>query len=346
MQWKSFVTTLLSVVLALIIGAIVILLGKQNPLEAYQALLRGSLGSKTAITETLLHATPLIFTGLAVGFAFKGGLFNIGGEGQLLIGGLLASIAAFSIKGVPPFIHLHLVLIAAVVGGALYGAIPGFLKAKLGVHEVINTIMLNWVALYLVMFLVNNPFKDPSGLGTPSPLSSAAIPILVAGSRLHVGLILALVTALFIWFILSRTVLGYEIKGMGHSLHAAEYGGVNIVKRIIITMAISGGLAGLAGAMEYVGVLGRLPSTLWFAGYGFEGIAVALVGKNHPLGIILSALLFGALGTGGTQMQLAANISKEVTGIIQALVILFVAAPDIIKQLIPLLKEKVTINAA
>lgn len=346
MQWKPLVITIYSITLALIVGAVIILVGKHNPLEAYQALLKGALGSKTAATETLLRATPLILTGLAVGFAFKGGLFNIGGEGQFLIGGLLASIAAFSIKNIPPFIHLPLVLFAGALGGALYGAIPGCLKAKLGVHEVINTIMLNWVALYLVMFLVNNPFKDPSGLGTPAPLASATIPTLISGSRLHIGLILAIITALFIWFILSRTVFGYEIKGMGHSLPAAEYGGITIGNRIVLTMAIAGSMAGLAGSMEYIAVLGRIPSTLWFSGYGFEGIAVALVGKNHPLGIILSALLFGALGTGGTQMQLTANISKEITGIIQALVILFVVAPDIIKHFFPFLKERVTTNAA
>lgn len=338
--------TLCSIVLALLIGAVVILLGKNNPILAYEALLTGSLGSKPAVAETLLRATPLILTGLAVSFAFKGGLFNIGGEGQFLIGGLLASIAAFSIKGLPAILHLPLVLAAGIAGGALYGAIPGWLKAKLGVHEVINTIMLNWIALYFVMFLVNNPLKDPSGLGTPSPLPSANIPILISNTRLHIGLFFALIAALCIWFILSRTVFGYEVKGIGYSPLAAEYGNIPVGKRIVSIMAISGALAGLAGAMEYVGVIGRIPSTLWFSGYGFEGIAVALVGKNNPFGIILAALLFGALGTGGTHMQLVANISKEITGIIQALVILLVVAPDLIKEILPFLKGKGILSGA
>lgn len=339
MRFHGFIITICSIILALIFGAVIIVVSKHNPLDAYEALFNGSFGSLNAITETLRRATPLILTGLAVSFAFKGGLFNIGGEGQFIIGGLCASVVAFGIKGLPSIVHIPMILVAAIIGGGVYGAIPGWLKAKLGVHEVINTIMLNWIALYIVSFLVNNPLKDPSGLGTPLALPSASFPILVPDSRLHIGLLIAVISAIIIWFVLAKTTFGYETKGIGFSGMAAEYGGIPIGKRIVQIMAISGAMAGLAGAMEYVGVLGRIESTLWFSGYGFQGIAVSLVGKNDPFGVILSSILFGALGAGGHKMELVTDISKEITLIIQALVILFVVAPDIVKGVIPIFKK-------
>ncbi|MBI2251496.1 MAG: ABC transporter permease [Armatimonadetes bacterium] len=338
-NWKEFFIPILAIFLALILAGIFIILSGKNPLTAYKALYLGSFGNIYSLSETLLKTIPLILTGLSVAFAFRGGLFNIGGEGQFLIGGFTAGFVGFTFS-LPSFIHIPLALLAGFLAASLYAALAGYLKARLGVHEVINTIMLNWIALYLVTYLVNNPFKDLSGMGSPLIKESALLPALIPQSRLHIGLLIVLILTFIVWYILKYTPWGYEVKALGFSPKAAEYGKINLVKNIVLILAFSGGLAGIAGSMEYLGVLGRIPSTLWFSGYGFDGIAVALVGKNNPAGVVLSSLLFGALRTGGNIMQRDAQISKDIVGIIQALVIILVVAPEIIRTILPFLKRK------
>ncbi|HXE73278.1 MAG TPA: ABC transporter permease [Candidatus Nitrosotenuis sp.] len=343
-RWADLlVPPLVAIAVALLLGALVIWLVGKDPLEAYRALFLGSVGSKRRLAETLLKAVPLILTGLSVALAFHAGLFNIGGEGQFLVGGMAGAIVGFSL-GLPPALHIPLTLLGGLLGGAVYGFIPAWLKVRFGVHEVINTIMLNWIALLVVQWMVSKggPFHDAeSGTGSPEIAASAQLPILLEGTRLHYGLFLSLAVALLVAYILRRTTTGYELKAVGFSPLAAEYGGISLRRNVLLAMSLAGAFAGVAGAMQYMGLENRVPVTLDFSGYGFDGIAVALVGRNDPFGVILAALLFAALRTGGQTMQLEADISKDLVSLVQAIVILFMVAPEVFRFLLPRLRPPV-----
>ena len=321
---------------------------------AYGAMLNGSLGSLSAIVaalqsgdavqirqafypmlESLVAATPYIFAGLAVAVGFRCGLFNIGVEGQLFIGAIFSAYVGYSLKGLPALIHLPLALLAGALGGALWALPPAILKAKVGAHEVINTIMMNYIAFRLSDWLLNGPMMRP---GTANPVSpniepSAELPRFFADPiRFHLGFFIALGVAFFVWWFLFRTTLGFELRTVGTNPNAARYSGMSITRNYLIAFALSGALAGLAGANEVLGVNHNLASA-FSAGYGFDSIALALLGKSHPFGVVLSALLFGTLRSGGTRMQNVAKIPVDIIGIIQALVIAFIAAPAIIRSL-------------
>jgi simple sugar transport system permease protein len=333
---KEILLPISSIFLAFLVGAVIIKASGRSPFLAYQSLLMGGFGSLGNLAQTCLFSIPLIFTGLSVALAYKCGLFNIGGEGQFLLGGLFAMAAAIYIHA-PFIIHFPLCLLCGFAGGAVAGAIPGWLKARYGIHEVINTIMLNWICLNFVTYIVNGPMRSHSGLGTPEPLKTAVPPLiipdsLIPGNQLNIGFIIAIIFVLLVGFYLSRTVQGYELKAVGLNPMAAEYGGISISKNIFLALCLAGGLSGLGGTFYYLGDLGRIPSTLSFPGYGFEGIAVALVGKLDPLGVFLASLLFGALESGGIFMQLNANVPKDLVTIIQGLVIIFVIAPGLVQS--------------
>ncbi|MBE7549960.1 MAG: ABC transporter permease [Anaerolineales bacterium] len=298
---------------------------------AYGALFSGSLGSAAAISESLVAATPYIFTGLAVAVGFRGGLFNIGGEGQLLVGAAAAVIIGYSFQ-LPAVIHLPLALLGGMAGGALYASIPGILKAKTGAHEVINTIMLNYIAFRFFDWAFTGPLRRPGGDRpvTAEIFPTAYLPQLFEGYRFHWGFFLALLTAFVIWWLLFKTTLGFEIRTVGANPNAARYGGIKITRIIVLTMAISGGLAGLAGTNEVLG-LNHFLAGGFSSGYGFDAIALALLGKSHPLGVVLAALLFGTLRNGATRMQSIASIPIDIISIVQALVIVFIAAPAIVR---------------
>lgn len=298
---------------------------------AYGALFSGSLGGPGAISESLVAATPYIFAGLAVAVGFRGGLFNIGGEGQLLVGAAVAVIIGYSFQ-LPAIIHLPLALLGGMAGGALYASIPGILKAKTGAHEVINTIMLNYIAFRFFDWAFTGPLRRPGGDRpvTAEIFPSAYLPQLFEGYRFHWGFFLALLTAFIIWWLLFKTTLGFEIRTVGANPNAARYGGIKITRIIVLTMAISGGLAGLAGTNEVLG-LNHFLAGGFSSGYGFDAIALALLGKSHPLGVVLAALLFGTLRNGATRMQSIASIPIDIISIVQALVIVFIAAPAIVR---------------
>ena len=322
--------------------------------EAYGALLTGALGSPQVyfdafasgdinqiiaafnpVSESLLAATPLIFTGLAVALGFRAGLFNIGGEGQLYLGAIFAGWVGFSFIGLPWFIHLPLAVAFGFLGGALWGFIPGFLKARTGAHEVIVTIMLNYVAYRLLDLVLRQPWFQRPGRSDPiSPLiePSAVIPPIIEGLRVNWGFVLALVAAAFVSWLLFRSTLGFEFRAVGLNPSAAKYAGMNISRTLILTMAICGGLAGLAGATEILGVT-KAVSPGFSPGYGFDGIAVALLGGSSPIGVVLSAILFGVLRAGATPMQSATGIPIDLVVVIQALVVMFVAAPRLIREI-------------
>jgi simple sugar transport system permease protein len=286
------------------------------------------------ISESLVITTPYIFAGLAVALGFRGGLFNIGAEGQLFVGGLASVYVGYTVKGLPWIIHLPLALLAGILAGAIWGAIPGFLKARTGAHEVINTIMMNYIAFRLTDHLLSGPMARPDGLPiTPEIAPSAYLPSLFERPmRLHWGFFLALAVAFLVYWFLWRTTRGFEIRMVGANPNAARYAGIGIASTIVITMAISGGLAGLAGTSQILGVDHRMVRA-FSTGYGFDSIALALLGNSHPLGVVLSALLFGFLRGGAARMQSIAGVPVEIIRIIQALVIIFVAAPEIIRAL-------------
>lgn len=286
------------------------------------------------ITESLVVATPYILTGLAVALGFQCGLFNIGAEGQFFIGGLASVFVGYSVKGLPAFIHLPLCLLAGVAGGALWGAIPGYLKAKTGAHEVINTIMTNYVAFRLSEWLLNGPMQR-EGYRPVSPeiQPSAYLPqFFPSPIRFHAGFFLALAVAGFVYWLLFKTTIGFEIRTVGANPRAARYAGINITRNFVLAMALSGGLAGLAGSNDILGLIHYMPNA-FYSGYGFDAIALALLGKSNPAGVVVAALLFGALRNGATRMQSAAQIPIDIISILQALIIIFIAAPEIIRWL-------------
>ncbi len=324
---------------------------------AYGALFQGSIGSPSQIyqgirtyldsgnskflmesiwpiTESLVASTPYIFAGLAVALGFRCGLFNIGVEGQFFIGALCSAWVGYTFTGIPWFIHLPLAILAGALGGAFWGAIPGYLKAVTGAHEVVNTIMMNWISFRLSDWLLNGPMKAPGYRPiTPQIEATAALPRLFpAPLRFHVGFFLALVTAAVVYWLLFKTTIGFEIRAVGANPDAARYAGINITRNFILAMVFSGALAGLAGASQVLGT-DHWVGQGFSAGYGFDAIALALLGKSHPLGVVLAALLFGTLRSGATRMQSIAGIPIDIISIIQALVIIFVAAPAIIRWL-------------
>jgi general nucleoside transport system permease protein len=342
-DWRTgLVIPLLAIFTALLIGLVIIMLTGSSFSEAmgaYQALLKGSVGSLRAISETLTAATPLILAGLSVALAFRAGLFNIGGEGQALIGGMFAVWVGFSITGLPIYVHLPLAILAGIVGGAAWGFIPGFLKAKTGAHEVITTIMLNYIALRLVDFLLKTSIFQREGRNDPvskNVEATANYPTFLSGFdsalRVHAGLFVALGAAFLIYWLLFRTTIGFEFRAVGANPNAARYAGISVTKVYILVMLIAGALAGSAGAGQVLGVLDR--ATPGFtANLGFDGIAVALLGRSNPWGVVAAALLFGGLRAGGQQMQVSASVGIDLISVIQALIIMFVAAPALIASI-------------
>ena len=331
----------LAIFTALVIGGIIIWFVGGDPFLAYKGLLQGSWGSKKAISETFIWATPYILAGLAVALAFNGGLFNIGAEGQLAVGATCTALVGYALPvwlgfDLPMFIHLLLALIAGMIGGGIWAAIPGALKAYTGAHEVINTIMMNYIALNTISYLMNGVMKDKSPTNviarTPLIAESARIPPIFDGLRIHWGFILALAVAVLIWWLLNKTTLGFEIRTVGLNPDAAKYAGINVKRIIILTMTLSGMLAGLAGSVEVTGLNYR--HELGFSiGYGYDAIAIALLGRSSPLGVVLASLLFASMRNGATRMQFLTQLPVDLISMIQALILLFVAADAIIRYI-------------
>lgn len=322
----SIVMPVISVIFGLLIGAIFMKVIGKDPIRAYQVLWNSSFGSMRGFAETLVNTTPLIFTGLAVSFAFRTGLFNIGGDGQFLVAYTATAWIGYAFN-LPWFIHIPLALGIGIIAGGLWGGFAGYLKATLGVHEVITTIMMNYIALYFTGYLIGGPMMKPGALpATPKIAETAKLWRVLPPSRLNAGFILALIAAAFIYYFLWKTTLGYEVRAVGFNPGAAKYGGINVAKNMVLAMFISGALAGLAGSIQVMGLEHRAYQPFGFIGYGFTGIAIALLGKNHPGGVILGALLFGVMARGSMLMQSMAGVPKEVIEIIQAIIVFFVAA--------------------
>jgi ABC-type uncharacterized transport system permease subunit len=301
--------------------------------DAYSAMIRSSLGSPRAIGETLVSTTPLLFAGLAFSVSFKAGLFNIGAEGQMLMGTLWAGWVGFHYS-LPLAVHVPAALLAGMLGGALWGAIPGLLRARTGAHEVISTIMLNYIGLRVVDYaLSTDAFLRPGRQDPISPpvKSSAELPGLIPDTRANVGILLALAAAWLVWWVLFRSTIGFELRAVGANPKAARYAGMSVTFAWVTATAFSGALAGLGGAVQLLGVNRSITSG--FTGVGFDAIALALLGRTHPVGVILASLLFGIMRAGSVGMQAATSTPVDIITVIQAVVIALVAAPALIRAL-------------
>jgi general nucleoside transport system permease protein len=342
-----------AIVLALLVGAVLIIIGDDDVKEAasyffaapwdtisaaltavgdaYRTLVSGAVGGPDQIAESLTQATPLICGGLGVSLAFRTGLFNIGAQGQLIIGAIFAGWVGFSLH-LPVVVHLIIAVVAGIVGGAIWGGVVGLLKARTGAHEVIVTIMLNYVAIYLLQWLLTtNEFRRPGREDPISPVvdSNAQYPQL-GDTRLHVGFLLALLAAAFVWWLLGRSTIGFELRAVGANPDASRAAGMSVGRAYVIAMTVAGALAGLAGTQQVLGT--DLPLTDGVAAsVGFDSITVALLGRGTPVGTVLAGLLFGALNAGGLQMQLQTQTPLTLTTVLQALIVLFVAAPALVR---------------
>ncbi len=316
------------------VAAIAVLLSGANPVDAFVALFEGAFTNRNALPETLVSTIPYVFLGLAVAAGFRAGLFNIGAEGQFYLGALFGVFVGFRVHGVPGIAHIPLAVMAGMLGGCLWGAIPGVLKARFGAHEVITTIMLNYVAFLLTDWLINNrgPMADlrASAPKTPFIDLSARLPVLLPGTRLHLGLLLALAAVPVVWFLLERTTIGFRIRAVGLNATAARAAGISVGWTLVTVMGISGALAGLAGADEILGVSHFMPAA-FSTGLGFDAIAVALLARSNPWAILPAAFLFGAMRSGAGFMQLETQVSTDLISIVQATVIMFIAAPLLVR---------------
>jgi len=341
--WSVAAVPVVVIGLSVLLGAVIIVFSELLvpghtfdiglPVVAYSALVSGALGNPDAVVSTLVYSTPLIFGGLAVGFGFKAGLFNIGAQGQFLVGALGAVMAGVALAEVPAPIAIPLAALAGFVAGGIWGFIPGFLKAVSGAHEVVSTIMLNYVAVQLLAALVSGPLKVPR---SPSPVTfdvgNAAFPVIL-GRNGHLGIALALLAAIFVWWLLYRTTWGFEVRAVGANPDAARYAGMRPKLITIATMTFSGALAGLAGTSVLLGVTHSMTSSFGTT-VGFDSIAVALLARSNPLVIVPAALLFGGMRAGAGLMQIKAQIPVELVDVLQATILLFLVASPVLRRVL------------
>jgi len=353
--------TLISIFTGIFIGAIIMLAAGFNPFHAYGVMLQGIFGRPKYISYVIIRSTPLILTGLSIAFAFRTGLFNIGAEGQFIIGSTAAVAAGYFVH-LPMLLHIPFVILVAMTAAGLYGGIAGFFKAKFGVNEVISTIMLNWIALYLANFLIYTPgFQKPGGEVSYSIQPTASITFMerwkqseagrewliqhpfwndIFKTPMNWGIFIALAMAFLVLFILRKTTLGYRLRAVGFNKNAAEYGGINVKKHMVVSMTIAGALAGLGGAVQVMGVSHSISLLAAMEGYGFDGIAVSLIGNSTPFGCVFAGLLFGALKYGGPKIQPAMGAPSEIINIVIGVIVFFIAMPQLIKAILNLMKKR------
>jgi simple sugar transport system permease protein len=335
-SWSSALVPVAAVALALLVGAGMLLALGADPIAAYAAMGDGAFGSVGAFAQTLVKATPLLLVGLGITIAFRGGVINIGGEGQVIVGALAAGALALALPGLAGAALLPLCMLAGAAAGALWGGVPGTLKARLGVNEILSTIMMNQIAIQLYYFMIRGPLIDPLEIERGTRIAhSAELPVqvwlarLVPRTSLHTGAIVAVVLAVLVYLFLWRTTVGYRIRAVGLNPDASRYAGINVPMYQVLALALGGMFAGLAGAMEVLGVHHRLIEGL-SSGYGFSGIVAALFGKLHPLGAIPASVLFGGLLVGAQRLQRAMQVPSYLVDTMLGLVVLFVVSSDIL----------------
>ena len=328
---EGLVTPFVAIVIAVLIGAVVMLLTGHNPLTAYGALFSGAFGSTVNLSNTMANAIPLILSGLGVAIGFKSGLFNIGAEGQYWIGSMAAVWIGYSEHGLPPILHVTLSISVGMLAAGLWaGIIPGLAKAFVGAHEVITTMMMSYIAIFLSHYMLENgPMMQP-GFTPQSPviLPSATLGKIVERTQLSWGLVIALGACIFVYWLLYKTTLGYRLRAVGLNVRAAKYAGINVPFHLVLALFISGMFAGLAGAVQMLGVQHRLYDS-FSSGYGFTAIVVALLANNNPFGVILASIFFAALSSGGQAMQITSGVPAHLTDVISGIIIFLVAIKDI-----------------
>ena len=350
--WSLVALPLAAVALALLVAAIVVLassmfvtggLDPTLPARAYGALFRGAFGSINGVVNTIVSATPLVLGGLAVGIGFKAGLFNIGAQGQFLMGAVAAAATGAALAGTPGPVAIGGAMLAGALAGAAYGFIPGFLKAWTGAHEVVTTIMLNFIAGSLIGYLITGPLGAPGfSFARTGPLGNAELPILFGRSG-HLGILVALAAVPVAWWLLWRSTLGFEIRTVGANPNAARYAGMRPGRLIVLTLSLCGLLAGVAGANQILGI-SHFMNASYGTNIGFDSISVALLGRAHPVGILFAALLFGAMRAGSGLMQIDAGIPVEIIDVIQAVILLFLAADVIVRRVFRLRAARATVD--
>lgn len=332
---KNLKIPAIAFLLAIIVSGIIILFSGFNPFEVFAAMFKGAFSNKTSIARTLAQATPLILTGLAFAVAKKASLINLGVEGQLYVGAFATVMVALLDIPIPPFFHTLLAIIAGSIAGGLYGALVGFLKVKYGANEVISTIMLNSIAILVINYLVSYPFKDPnSSIGQTAKIDdSLRLTALVSKTQLTTAFILAILLCFLMKFIIDKTVLGYNIRSVGFNKKASEVAGINVGKTAIVSMFLSGAIAGIVGSIYVMGVNGRVIAD-FSTGVGFSGIAVSALAADNIIGIIFSGVIFGAVSSGTMLLDLTTDVPLAFADLIQSLVIIFVAAPMLIESIL------------
>jgi len=324
---------------ALAVGAIMLFILRVSPVDAYGALWEGAFGSTNAIAETLVKATPLLLVGLGICIAFRANVINIGGEGQMIVGGILATLIGLTITDWPGWLVILTAIAAGFLGGAIWGGIPGFLKAYFNVNEILSTVMLNAIAVQIMNFLLRGPMIDPAQLANASKIPQTArlldafrLPRLVP-TRLHLGFLIAVVLAILVYILLWHTTLGYRIRAVGQNPYASRYGGIRVRRRIVAALVLSGAFAGLAGAIQVYGVNYRMITDGSASGFtgaaGFNGIVAALFGQLHPIGTIPASIFFGALLVGANKMQRVVQIPSALITAMNGLVVIFVVSSEI-----------------
>lgn len=343
--------TIISILLGLLVGALVLVIAGFDPIEGFKNLFLGVFKSPRNMGWAIVTSTPIILTGLGVAFAFKTGLFNMGAEGQFIIGTIVAFLVGYNLN-LPPVILPIVAIVLAMVIGAIYGAIAGFIKAKFGIHEVISTIMLNWIAFYFQNFIVYR-FRQPNSMSSFDVADKAKITLFTdAANRfdgffskffrapIHWGTIIAIVAVIVVWYILNKTTLGYELKAVGLNREASEYGGINAGNKIIQSMAISGAICSLAGVTQVLGFTYNLSILSSMQNFGFDGLAVSLLASNNPIGVIFSGLFFGSLKYAGGNLQRTMGVPSEIISIIIGTIILFTAVPLVFRIIKAKIRKK------
>jgi len=318
---------IISILLAMMIGAFIVYLQGDDPIIAYTALFRSAFGSREAFFQTLTNSTPLIVTGIAAAITFRAGVVNLGVEGQLYIGGLAAALVGVYLEGIPPFLHILLALLAGCVASFIWAAPFQWLRVQFGANELVTTTLSNYVAILLTTYLVAYPFMKPGAplAMTKNVLPSAFLPRLVHQGRLNVGFIIGAFLCVFVWYVINRSSLGFEFRMIGANKRFSHYVGIRVKRMQVFAMGLSGAVAGLAGAIEVLGTQHRFIQNI-SPGYGWVGVLVALMSSNNPIAVLPVGILFGALKTGGLGMEAATNVPSELSDVLQAIIILFFAA--------------------
>ena len=335
---SNFLYTIIAIIIGFLIGAILLVIADISPAVAYSKLISSVFSKPKFLMYTLVYSAPIILTGLSVAFSFRTGVFNIGAEGQFVVGSIAATLVGILVK-LPAVIHVTLCIIAAMAAGAFWSFLCGLMKVKRGIHEVISFIMFNWIAFYLSNFVVNlKDVKVEGGEASKNLVDSARILFptswidSIKCPDANWGIVIAVITAIVIWVIIEKTTLGYRLKAVGFNKHAADYAGIDANKSILTALCISGALSGLGGAVQIMGQSGRLVQFAGQEGYGFEGISVALIGSSNPIGCIFAGLFYGAMKFGGSKLNMV-QVPSQIISIIMGCVIIFIAISHVFKYL-------------